>query len=115
MNENKTKIEINGIKYYLGLGFLNELVNGTGKQLKELGLIEEVLLYPILIYYSRLYACKRLGLDVNFTQEDIFDYIDDNGGAGGAFYNEFAQAYLKAMTQDVPEETDKKKVTKVEK
>lgn len=112
MNENKTKIEIKGIKYYLGLGFLNELVNGTGKQLKELGIIEEVLLYPILIYYSRLYACKRLGLAVDFTQEDIFEYIDDNGGVSGEFYNEFAQAYLKAMTQDVPEYTNKKKVTK---
>jgi len=108
---NKTKIELLGIHYFLGLGFLNELVNGTGKQLTELGKMEEVLLYPVLIYYSRMYACKRLGLPIDFDQETIYDYIDENGGARGSFVTDFANAYLSAMSQDVPVEENKKKVT----
>ena len=105
----KTKIELLGIKYFLGLGFLNELVNGTGKKLTDFEGMDDALLIPLLMYYSRLYACKRLGVIVDFTQEDIFDYIDENGGVGGQLFADFSQAYIKAMTQDVPV-SDKKKV-----
>lgn len=107
----KTKIELLGIKYYLGLGFLNELVNGTGKKLTDFEGMDDALLIPLLMYYSRLYACKRLDLAIDFTQEDIFDYIDENGGVGGKLFAEFSLAYMNAMTQDVPVD-DKKKVTK---
>ena len=105
-----TKIELLGIWYYLGLGFLNELLNGTGKKLSEFEDVDNVVLVPQLIYYSRLYAAKRLGLSTDFTQEDIFDYIDDNGGLNGEFFTNFYVAYIKAMTEDVPLNEDKKKV-----
>lgn len=111
----KTKIELLGIKYYLGLGFLNELVTGTGKQLTEFSGTDDAVLYPILVYYSRLYACKREGIAVDFTQDDIFDYIDENGGLQGKFLTDFAVAYLTAMTQDIPKEEGKKKVNQAKK
>lgn len=110
----KTKIELLGIKYYLGLGFLNELVNGTGKRLTEFEGMDDALLIPTLMYYSRLYACKRLGLPIDFTQEDVFDYIDENGGITGDLFKQFYIAYINAMMQDVPVD-DKKKVTKLKK
>lgn len=110
----KTKIELLGIKYYLGLGFLNELVNGTGKKLTEFEGVDDAILIPMLMYYSRLYACKREGLPIDFTQEDIFDYIDENGSIGGQLFRDFSIAYMNAMTQDVPLD-DKKKVTKTKK
>lgn len=110
----KTKIELLGIKYYLGLGFLNELVSGTGKKLTEFEGVDDAILIPILMYYSRLYACKREGLPIDFTQEDIFDYIDENGSVGGQLFRDFSIAYMNAMTQDVPLD-DKKKVTKTKK
>jgi len=114
---NKTKIEILGICYYLGLGFLNEVVTGTGKQLNELSAESDELLMPKLIYYSRLYACKRLGLNTDFTLDDVFEYIDDNGGMGGQFFKDWFNAYIIAMTKDVPQDDseDKKKVTKAKK
>lgn len=108
----KTKIELLGIWYYLGLGFLNELTNGTGKKLTDFEGMDDALLIPVLMYYSRMYACKRLNIEIDFTQEDIFDYIDENGSIGGQLFAEFSLAYLNAMTQDVPVNTDKKKVTK---
>jgi len=110
----KTKIELLGIQYFLGLGFINELLNGTGKSLNEFSAVDDVVLVPQLVYYSRLYACKRLGLVVDFTQEDIYDYIDENGGIGGQFFKDFFNAYIEAMTKDVPID-DKKKVTATKK
>lgn len=108
----KTKIKLLGIDYYLGLGFLNELINGTGKSINELSSLEDAVLLPQLIFYSRLYACKRLDLPIDFTQDDIFDYIDENGGLSGEFAVDFFTAYIVSMTKDVPVDTDKKKVTK---
>lgn len=110
----KTKIELLGIKYFLGLGFLNELVNGTGKKMNEFEGMDDALLIPILMYYSRLYACKRLGLPIDFTQDDVFDYVDENGSVGGELFRDFSIAYVNAMTQDVPV-YDKKKVMTTEK
>lgn len=109
-----TKIEILGIKYHLGLGFLNELLSGTGKTLNDFSGVDNIVLVPQLIYYSRLYACKRNNEPIDFTQDDIFDYIDENGGVGGKFFNDFFMAYMQAMTQDVPVD-DKKKAKAVKK
>lgn len=109
-----TKIEIAGIKYHLGLGFLNELLSGTGKRLNDFALVDDIVLMPMLMYYSRLYACKRNNEPIDFTQDDIFDYIDENGGVGGEVLKTFSEAYIKAMTQDIPVD-DKKKVKTVKK
>lgn len=105
----KTRVEILGIKYHLGIGFLNEMINGTGKTLEELAVLPEVTLVPTLMYYSRLYADIREGVQPDYTLRDIYDYIDDNGGMAGQFYKDFYTAYIKAMTQDVPAEDSKKK------
>lgn len=106
-----TKIEILGIKYNLGLGFLNKMIKEEGLKLNELSVLDDIVLMPKVIYYSRAYACERNNQNIDFTQEDIFDYIDDNGGVQGEFYIEFAKAYFTAMMGDVPQD-DKKKVTK---
>jgi hypothetical protein len=109
---NKTKIELLGIWYYLGLGFLDKMTKEEGKSLVELGKTEEVLLISKCMYYARAYACERLGLSVDFTQNDIHDYIDENGGVWGDLFNDFRTAYINAMSKDVPViEEDKKKVT----
>jgi hypothetical protein len=105
-----TKIEISGIKYYLGLGFLNELIESTGKKLNEIGQEDEVTLLPKLMYYARLYADKREGRTPNYTLDDIFDYIDENGGRFGEVSIAFHKAYIEAMTEGVPVD-DKKKAT----
>ena len=106
-----TKIEILGIKYNLGLGFLNKMIKEEGMKLNELSVLDDIVLMPKVIYYSRAYACERSGSAVDFTQEDIFDYIDEKGGIQGDFYVDFTKAYFNAMMGDVPQD-DKKKVTK---
>lgn len=109
-----TKIEIEGIKYHVGLGFLNEVIEGLGKKLNEFGDEDEVTLLPKLMYYARVYACKRNNLLIDFTLDDIFDYLDENGGRFGKVAIEFQTAYTLAMTEGVPTD-EKKKATVVKK
>ena len=41
---------------------------------------------------------------------DINDWIDDNGGIGGSFWNDFHKAFNDSMNKDVPVDDSKKKV-----
>ena len=102
-----------GIDFHFGIGFLNELLDGTGLKLEELGSQTDEVLMPKIMYYSRLYASKRSGLDVDFTMYDINDLVDENGGIGGKFWFDFKIAFNESMFKDVPVDTDKKKVKAV--
>lgn len=103
-----------GIDFHFGIGFLNELLNGTGLKLEELGAQTDEVLMPKIMYYSRLYAYKREGKEIDFTMYDINDLIDENGGIGGKFWFDFKIAFNESMFKDVPVE-DKKKVKAVSK
>jgi len=102
-----------GIDFHFGIGFLNELLDGTGLKLEELGSQTDEVLMPKIMYYSRLYASKRAGVDVDFTMYDINDLVDENGGIGGKFWFDFKIAFNESMFKDVPVDTDKKKVRAV--
>lgn len=107
------KITLLGIDFHFGIGFLNELLDGTGLKLDELGLQPDEVLMPKIIFYSRLYAVKRVGKVVDFTIYDIHDLIEDNGGIGGKFWFDFKLAFNECMFKDVPKsETDSKKKVK---
>lgn len=103
-----------GIDFHFGIGFLNELLNGTGLKLEELGAQTDEVLMPKIMYYSRLYAYKREDKEIDFTMYDINDLIDDNGGIGGKFWFDFKIAFNESMFKDVPVD-DKKKVKAVSK
>lgn len=108
----KTKIELLGIKYNFGLGFLNLMIDSEGKKLNELSLLDDVVLMPLVIFYGRAYACERDNVAINFTKKDIINYIEDNGGLFGEFFETISIFYIKAMTKDVPVEDKKKAVKK---
>lgn len=103
-----------GIDFHFGIGFLNELLNGTGLKLEELGAQTDEVLMPKIMYYSRLYAYKREDKEIDFTMYDINDLIDENGGIGGKFWFDFKIAFNESMFKDVPVD-DKKKVKAVSK
>lgn len=98
------------MEFHFGIGFLSELIDGTGLKLEELGTQDDILLMPKLMYYSHLYAMKRQGIEIDFTMENLHDFIDDNGGVGGKFWFDFKIAFNESMFKDVPLSTDKKKV-----
>lgn len=108
------KTNILGIDYHFGLGFLNELLDGTGMKLNELGDQDDAILMPKLIYYSRVYADKRKNINPDYTLYDIHDYVDEQGGINSEFWITFKIAFNDAMNKDVPVE-DKKKVTQKKK
>lgn len=108
----EVKIELVGVKFHFGIAFLmavNDIIdfNTVGEDPKQA--YKEV---PLLMYLSRKYACERKNLPVEFTQEDIYDLIDENGGIGGDFWNDFQVAFYKSIFQNVPLEETKKKVPK---
>lgn len=106
------KINLLGIDFHFGIGFLSELVENTGMNLIELGSQDSTVLTPKLMYYSRVYACKRIEKEIDFTMNDIFDLIDYNGGIFGDFCNSFNKAFADSMNKNVPIDNDKKKATK---
>jgi hypothetical protein len=111
---NKAKVTLLGIDFHFGLAFIMAIdevmdFNTIGKEPTKS--YKEV---PQLMFYSRKYACERKNIEVKFTIEDIYDLIDENGGIGGDFWNEFQVAFYNSLFQNVPVD-DKKKVTEKKK
>lgn len=88
---------------------MNELLDGTGLRLDELGTQADAVLIPKMMYYSLVYSYKRIGKELDFTMYDVNDWIDDNGGIGGDFWNAFHKAFNESMYKDVPVDNSKKK------
>ncbi len=102
-----------GKEFHFGIGFLNELIDGTGKNLQEIS--NEVInnapvMVPQMMYYSLAYSYKRSQKELDFNLYDVHDWIDDNGGIGNGFFEDFLTAFMEAMYKDVPVDNSKKKV-----
>lgn len=102
--------EINGINFHFGIGFLNDLLNGTGWNLNDLGTVPDLVTIPKMMYYSHLYSLKRKGLSTDIDPFFIDDAIDNNGGVNGELWLAFSVAFNESMTKNVPQTDDKKKV-----
>jgi len=97
---------INGKDFHFGIGFLNELIDGTGLKLEELGIQNDTVLMPKLMYYSLLYSYKRNDKPVDFNIYDVNDWIDENKDD---FCVLFMTAFYESMYKDVPTDKSKKK------
>lgn len=112
------KIELLGLEFHFGIGFLTELVDNTGLTLLD---IDEkvnsgdVSVYRNLMYYSRLYSVKRKGQQPDFDFYTIDSLIDDNGGLQGDFLISFVKAFFESINKNVPVDENKKKVVKTKK
>ena len=109
------KVTLLDIEFHFGIGFLNELIDGTGLAIEELGIKPDAVLVPQLMYYSRLYAAKRERKEIDFDIYTINEIIDNNGGIGGEFWNKFKIAFNESMFKDVPKDDDNKKKVKAQK
>jgi hypothetical protein len=104
------KVKLLDKEFHFGIGFLNELLDGTGLQLEELSSQNDAVLVPKMMYYSLAYSYKRNGQEIDFTMFDVNDWIDENGGVGGSFWIDFQKAFNDSMYKDVPVDNSKKKV-----
>ncbi len=93
-------------KFHFGIGFLNELLDGTGLKLDELGGQDDALLMPKLMFYSLMYSYKREQKEIDFTIYNIHDLIDENKDD---FCVKFMTAFYQSMNKDVPVDSSKKK------
>lgn len=112
------KIELLGLEFHFGIGFLTELFDNTGTTLTDvLEKVQsgDVSIYRNLMYYSRLYSVKRKGEQPDFDFYTIDDLIDNNGGVEGEFIINFAKAFFESINKGVPVDENKKKVVKTKK
>src|SRR5688572_11512550 len=105
------KRTILGKEFHFGIGFLNKLIDGTGKDFNTL--IAEIESSPIstipkMVYFSLAYSYDRASKEYDFTINDIYDLIDDNE----TFSVDFLNAFMESVYKDVPVDNSKKKVTK---
>jgi len=107
----KNKVTLLDREFHFGIGFLNEFIDGSGISFEELLMQPLVTFIPKAMFYSMSYALKRQGLENDFSMNDIFDLIDENGGVDGHFWNEFKDACNDSFHKDVPLDKSKKKVT----
>jgi len=101
-------------EFHFGIGFLNELIDGTGKTLEVIG--QEVVhntasMVPKMMFYSLAYSYKRNQKQIDFSIDDVYDWIDENGGINNGFFNDFLNAFTDSMYKDVPTDNSKKKAT----
>lgn len=98
----KLKINNQELEFKLGVGFLGELIDETGKSLEDVlsGIDNNPYKYvPIAMYVSAKYALERQGKEVGFNKYEFTDWIEADGGLTDK--NESAITFLKELTKDL--------------
>lgn len=102
----------------LGLGYLKHVTNTKGITLDELFNLlkdagsEALFLIPELIFLSLEYNCKREKETPDFEQEDVFDWIDDEGGVNSTIYKTFMESLTESLGTDLGKDKPQTKVAK---
>lgn len=117
---NYTELELGGKKRgaKLGIGFLKAVTEEMKISLEELVQklqnpgMDAIFLISQLIYVSLAYNCKRKKEDVDFDQDDVFDWIDDAGGVNSDIYKTFTASLTGSLGADLGKEKPQKKVAK---
>tara|TARA_R110000772_G_scaffold37589_3_gene89201 strand:- start:10807 stop:11175 length:369 start_codon:yes stop_codon:yes gene_type:complete len=117
ISKNKAEIEFGGEKrtFYFGLGFLGLFIDKTNCTLSSLESdiqTNPFKVLPQLMYYSLLYGYLRKDDTPPFTQFDIVDWMDAEGGVNGKGILEFMSGVSSSMNPKLPvSKSVKKKVT----
>lgn len=117
------KVNLIGKEFHFGIGFLNYAIDEMKVPFQEIALDLDrntISIVPKLMYYSLAYSYQRQNKELDFTKEDVFDWIDGNGGVKidengqliQGFYTDFINALVKSLYKDVPTDNTKKKVSR---
>lgn len=92
----------------LGLGYLKFVTESRNVSLEELFKSVEghnaALAVPELIYSSLSYNAKRSGEGFEFSEEDVFDWIDEDGGMNSPSLKIFIEAFTSSLGVNVGDE-----------
>lgn len=105
----KFELTVNGktISFHIGLGFLGEY------QYKNDISIDEVIVriqtnpwkfIPEMMYESAVYRAKRDNKKLGFNQNDLLDWIDDDGGFNCEGFRKFLEYFVASISDNVPSE-----------
>jgi len=107
MKNLKLTINSRELEFTFGLGFLGEVLEFLDMSMSELG--EKVTknpykYIPILVYHSAKYALDLEGKEADFTQKDVIEWIEKDGGInfGNKFYMRFQEKFIESLTKDIP-------------
>lgn len=115
---NYTELDLGGKKRgaKLGIGYLKYVTDIKKITLDELFKSIDgsaaILIIPELIYLSLAYNSKRKKEAFDYTEEDVFDWIDEAGGVTSPVYQSFTNAFTESLGTDLGKETPQKKVAK---
>ena len=105
----KLTINERELEFKLGIGFLGELIEETGKSIQDVleGLDKNPYKYiPLAMFVSAKYALERKGQELTFTKSDFIDWLEADGGISDANKSAitFIQELTKDLTKDVPKD-----------
>lgn len=99
--------------FYFGLGFLGNLLEETDTNMADFDekrLSNPFKWIPLMMYHSCAYGCIRENKDVDFTLQDMINWIDDTTVET---LQKFNDGFVNSLVKNVPiQEDSKKKVTK---
>lgn len=100
----------------LGIGYLKSVTDTKKMTLDEVFKSVEgsgaILVIPELIYLSLAYNAKRKKEIFEYTEEDVFDWIDEAGGVSSNVYQEFISAFTSSLGADLGKTQPQSKVAK---
>lgn len=114
----EVKINLNNKSYtgFLGLGFIGEVIDILDISYDELlsKYDKNPFKYvPLLMFHSIEFNHFLKNEEIDFTKNDMFGWIDKEGGLRNKAMLEFSTAFLKFLAKDVPKE-EVKEATKEE-
>lgn len=105
----EVKINLNNKSYtgFLGLGFIGEVIDKLDISYDELlsKYDKNPFKYvPLLMFHSIEFNQELKGEEIDFTKNDMFGWIDKEGGLRNKAMLDFSKAFLKFLAKDVPVE-----------
>jgi hypothetical protein len=108
---NKITLTINKRKldFHFGLFFIGEALDTLDLSIDDIGVNlskNPFKLVPELMYISASYGLRRKGKEIDFTKDEFFDWLDNDGGFSNGNLGKFLDAFTKSLTLDVPKGDD---------
>lgn len=110
------ELEIGGEKrtFYFGIGFLGELLDKEGVSVGDIDTkiaSNPFKWMPLIMYYSLAWGYVRKNEKPLFDAFSVAEWVDELG-LESTVVIDFFKAFRQSLVKDVPEQEDKKKVTK---
>lgn len=100
----------------LGIGYLKFLTESKKMTLNEvfksINGADAYIIVPEFIYYSILFNDKRANAIVDYTLDDVIEWIDESGGVNSTAWKVFMECFTESITMQEDVESGKKKPQK---